>query len=99
MFLLWSGRVQQRAGLDELKKHLAASYELPWEAIELIKGMYARVPANAEPMDSLRTIVSALAMFDKESRDLSREASIRVATRLTARFPTSVAAADRRHNC
>ena len=98
VFLLWNGRLPKRAELDELKKHLAASYELPWEAIELIKGMYARVPASAEPMDSLRTVVSALAMFDEESRDLSRETSIRVATRLTARFPTIVAAMERARN-
>jgi citrate synthase len=98
VFLLWNGRLPKRAELDELRKDLAASYELPWEAIELIKGMYARVPASAEPMDALRTVVSALAMFDAESRDLSREASIRVATRLTARFPTIVAAIDRARN-
>jgi citrate synthase len=98
IFLLWNGRLPKRAELDELRRNLAASYELPWEAIELIKGMYARVPASAEPMDSLRTVVSALAMFDAESRDLSRETSIRVATRLTARFPTIVAAIERARN-
>jgi citrate synthase len=98
VFLLWNGRLPKRAELDELRKNLAAAYELPWEAIELIKGMYARVPASAEPMDSLRTVISALAMFDAESRDLSRETSIRVATRLTARFPTIVAAMERARN-
>jgi citrate synthase len=98
IFLLWNGRLPKRAELDELRKNLAASYELPWEAIELIKGMYARVPASAEPMDALRTVISALAMFDAESRDLSRETSIRVATRLTARFPTIVAAMERARN-
>jgi citrate synthase len=98
VFLLWNGRLPKRAELDEFRKNLAASYELPWEAIELIKGMYARVPASAEPMDALRTVVSAMAMFDEESRDLSRDASIRVATRLTARFPTIVAAIDRARN-
>jgi 2-methylcitrate synthase len=98
IFLLWNGRLPKHAELDELKKHLAASYELPWQTIELIKGMYARVPASAEPMDSLRTVISALAMFDEESRDLSRDASIRVATRLTARFPTIVAAMERARN-
>jgi citrate synthase len=98
IFLLWNGRLPKRAELDELRKSLAASYELPWEAIELIKGMYARVPASAEPMDALRTVISALAMFDAESRDLSRETSIRVATRLTARFPTIVAAMERVRN-
>src|SRR3989440_5637074 len=98
VFLLWNGRLPKRAELDELRKNLSASYELPWQIIELIKGMYARVPPNPEPMDSLRTMVSALAMFDKESRDLSRAASIRVATRLTARFPTIVAAMERGRN-
>jgi len=98
VFLLWNGRLPKRAELDDLKKNLAASYALPWQIVELIKGMYARVPANDQPMDALRTVVSALAMFDEESRDLSREATIRVATRLTARFPTIVAAMDRARN-
>src|SRR4030095_13182502 len=91
VFLLWNGRLPKRAELDELKKGLAASYELP----EWIRELFKSVPADAEPMHTLRTAVSALAFFDKESRDLSREASIRVATRLTARFPTIVAALGR----
>jgi citrate synthase len=94
VFLLWNGRLPKRSELDELKKNLAASYELPEPIDSLIK----QFPADADPMDSLRTAVSALAFYDKESRDLSRDASIRVATRLTARFPTIVAAIDRRRN-
>ena len=39
--------------------------------------------------------MSALALYDKEKRDLSRENSIKVATRLTGQFPTIVAAIDR----
>src|SRR2546430_17217567 len=39
VFLLWNGRLPKRAELDELKQNLAASSELPWQAIELIKGM------------------------------------------------------------
>jgi len=98
VFLLWNGRLPKKAELQELRKNLAASYELQPEIIELIKGMYQRVPATADPMDALRTVISAMAMFDPEARDLSREASIRVATRLTARFPTIVAAMDRVRN-
>src|SRR3989440_8348379 len=98
VFLLWNGRLPKRAELDQLKKSLAASYELPGEIIELIKGMAERVPKAADSMDRLRTIVSALGMFDPEARDLSREASIRGATRLPARFPTIVAAIDRARN-
>ena len=98
VFLLWNGRLPKRAELDELKKELAKTYELPWQIVELIRGICVRVPPHFEPMDALRTVISALAMFDEESRDLSRAASIRVATRLTARFPTVVAAMDRARN-
>jgi len=94
VFLLWNGRLPKRAELDELRQKLAASYELPELISVLIKGC----PVDDEPMAMLRTAVSALAFFDKEARDLSREASIRVATRLTARFPTIVAAIDRARN-
>ena len=94
VFLLWNGRLPKRAELDELRKNLAASYELPEPVATLIKTF----PAAAEPMDALRTAISALSFYDKESRDLSRAASIRVATRLTARFPTTVAAIDRARN-
>jgi len=94
VFLLWNGRLPNRAELDDLKKNLASSYEIP----EWIRGPIEYFPKKAEPMDTLRTAVSALAFFDEEARDLSREASIRVATRLTARFPTIVAAIDRARN-
>src|SRR5258706_16138943 len=56
VFLLWNGRLPKRAELDELKKNLAASYELPWQIVELIKGMCARVPKGTDPMDMLRTV-------------------------------------------
>ena len=94
VFLLWNGRLPNRAELDDLKKNLASSYEIP----EWVRGPIEYFPKKAEPMDTLRTAVSALAFFDEEARDLSREASIRVATRLTARFPTIVAAIDRARN-
>src|SRR5712692_898093 len=94
VFLLRNGCLPKRAELDELRKNIAGSYELPERVIALIK----ECPTDAEPMDTLRTAVSALSFFDEESRDLSREASIRVATRLTAQFPTIVAAIDRARN-
>ena len=94
VFLLWDGRLPKRAELDELRKNVAASYELPEPVAKLIKTF----PTDAEPMDALRTAISALSFYDKESRDLSRAASLRVATRLTARFPTVVAAIDRARN-
>src|SRR5262244_1376157 len=47
VFLLWNGRLPKKAELEELRKNLANSYELQWEIMELIKGIYARVPATA----------------------------------------------------
>src|SRR5690348_4984265 len=72
VFLLWNGRLPKRAELDELKTNIAASYELPEPILALIK----QFPADAEPMAALRTAVSALSFYDRESRDLARAASI-----------------------
>src|SRR3989475_738910 len=94
VFLLWNGRLPKQAELDELREQIAASYEIP----QWVRGPIEYFPKDAEPMDTLRTAVSALSFFDKEARDLSHEASIRVATRLTAQFPTIVAAIDRARN-
>ena len=91
VFLLWNARLPKRAELDELRKNIAASCELPERIVSLIKG----IPTGADAMDTLRTVFSALSFFDKDSRNLSRENSIKVATRLTAQFPTIVAAMGR----
>ncbi len=90
-FLLWNKRLPKREELDELKQALAAAYELPQEIIDLMK----RFPREADPIDVLRTTVSALEFYDPTSRDLSRAASIKTAIRLTAQFPTIVAAGER----
>ncbi len=94
VFLLWNGRLPKRAEFEELKQNIAACYETPAQLMSLMR----EFPADAEPMDALRTAISALGFYDKESSDLSRENSIKVATRLTARFPTIVAAIDRLRN-
>lgn len=91
IFLLWHGRLPQRAELDELKASLAQCYELPAELVELMR----QFPRDAEPMDVLRTSVSALDFYDRSARDTSREASLRTATRLTAQLPSIVAASAR----
>ena len=94
IFLLWHGRLPRRAELDELKSSLAQCYELPAELVALMR----QFPRDAEPMDTLRTAVSALDFYDHNARDTSREASLRTATRLTAQLPTIVATAARLHN-
>src|SRR5262250_2792512 len=51
VFLLWNGRLPNRAEFDDLRNNLAKDYSLQPEIMELIRGMYARVPKTADPMD------------------------------------------------
>ena len=98
VFLLWNGRLPKREELDELKKNLSASYAASLAGVRTHQRHDRASSRNADPMDRLRTVVSALGMLDEEAKDLSRETSIRVATRLTAQFATIVAAIDRARN-
>jgi citrate synthase len=91
VFLLWQGRLPRRDELDALRRELAASRKPPEEVLSLLR----RIPRDAEPMDSLRTAVSALAFHDPQSGDLSREGALSTATRLTAQLPVLVAAIGR----
>jgi citrate synthase len=91
VFLLWHKRLPRQGELDELRQQLRRSYELPSEIIDLMK----RLPRESDLIDVLRTVVSALELYDPSARDITREASIRTATKLTAQFPTIVATSDR----
>ena len=75
VYLLWHGRLPKRDELDALKKELAAQQHLPAEVLALMRSF----PADAEPMDALRTAVSALAFYDEGARDLSRAGALRTA--------------------
>jgi citrate synthase len=87
IYLLWHGRLPVRDELDALRAELSSAMKLPDEVIELMRSF----PRDAEPMDALRTAVSALAFYDEGARDLSREGALRTATRLTAQLPVVVA--------
>ena len=91
IYLLWHGRLPKRAELDEFRNSITCCMDLPPELIELMRGF----PRDADPMDVLRTAVSALDFYDRSAHDTSREASIRTATRMTGQLPTIVATAER----
>ncbi len=55
-YLLWFGRLPNRAELQELKLNLARERKLDASIISLLR----QAPKHALPMDVLRTIVSAL---------------------------------------
>ncbi|MEW6213368.1 MAG: citrate synthase [Acidobacteriota bacterium] len=91
VFLLWNGRLPTQSELDGIKERLNREAALPAEIKQLLKFL----PASANPMEILRTTVSALAFYDPDGADMSREANVRRAVRLTAKFPIIVATFER----
>ncbi|MBC7910701.1 MAG: citrate synthase [Pyrinomonadaceae bacterium] len=94
VYLLWHGQLPKREELDALHKSFSECYELPAAILDLMRSF----PRDAEPMDVLRTAVSALDFYDKGAHDTSREASLKTAARLVAQIPTMVAASERLRN-
>jgi citrate synthase len=91
VYLLWHGDLPNRSQLEAFSTQLAHERPLPPPVLDLLRAF----PHDAAPMDVLRTAVSALALYDPDLEDESREANLRKATRLTARIPTIVAAFHR----
>src|SRR5215468_12488615 len=89
--LLWFGRLPNAAELDDVSKKLASSRAVAPQVIDAMKAM----PKKALPMEVLRTTVSTLSMYDSEAEDMSREANLRKAIRLTAQTATLVTAFHR----
>jgi len=78
---------QQLAGFDA---ELKAARQLPAPVLDIVRSI-----KDAHPMDVLRTGTSALAAFDPETVDNSREATLRKGVRLTSQVPMLVAAHSR----
>src|SRR3954462_10366008 len=58
-FLLWHRRLPTRAELGDLQSQLAAAREVPEPVVRLMRQL-----PNAEGMDALRTLTSALGHYD-----------------------------------
>ena len=91
VFLLWNRRLPKKHELDAFVKSVQNEYDLPDQMWELIR----QCPSEAGTMHALRTLVSALAMFDPEADDNSVEAAQRIALRLLAKTPALIANFDR----
>ena len=89
-YLLWHGRLPNRAQLGDLQSQFAAGRALPDGLIRLLRQL---PPSDA--MDTLRTAASALAHYDRDATDNSPEANYRKAVRLTAQMGSLVAAIGR----
>jgi len=81
--LLWFGHLPNKKELADLRARFAAERTIPEEVMQVIRTM----PAQAEPMDVLRTAVSAWGAVS-----VSGEVSVRQAIAVAARFPLFLAA-------
>ena len=85
--LLWFGELPNREQLEELKIRLIGERTIHHGVLTLMSAY----PNWPEPIEVLRTAVSALASYDSESEVNSPDANLRKAIRLVAKMPTIVA--------
>jgi 2-methylcitrate synthase len=86
-YLLWHRRLPTRAELGDLQSQLAAARRLPEPVVRLMRSL-----PPVDGMDALRTITSALGLYDQEVADTSPAGQYRKAVRLTAQIGSIVAA-------
>lgn len=89
--LLWKGKLPTGQELAEVKRELGENRALPDGVISWL----CSAPKTANPMDILRTAVSAISHYDPEVSDNSAATNYRKAVRLTATVAPIVAAWDR----
>ncbi len=89
--LLWHGELPDAAQLESIRSALGDAHRVPPEVLDLVRN----APRKAHPMAILRTAVSLLGLHDPDAEDMSPEANLRKAIRLTAQLPTLTAATAR----
>ncbi|MCK5381862.1 MAG: hypothetical protein KAJ81_10340, partial [Candidatus Latescibacteria bacterium] len=87
IYLLWYDRLPNRTELADFRSKLVSEMRLPSQVIRMIE----LAPPNSHPMAVLRSIVSALGMFDPDVESNAPAANKRKAIRLTAQIPTIIA--------
>ena len=87
-YLLLYEKLPDKEELRQFKKRLVSERALPGELIDALETR----PKDALPMDILQAAVAMLAHHDPDAKEHSRDAAMRIAIRLIAKFPTIVAA-------
>src|SRR6187200_1214629 len=85
-YLLWHGRLPNRAELGDLQSQLATARPLSESVLRFMKQL-----PSGDGMDALRTLTSILGHFDSDASDNSPAANYRKAVRLTAQMASLVA--------
>jgi len=92
--LLWHGELPNRAQLDSLSRKLRSARELPSQVVDFLRS----VPKESGPMDVIRTAVSMLGLYDKNSKDESAAANYDRAVSITAKIGVIAAYFHRARN-
>ena len=100
-YLLWHGRLPNRAELGDLQSQLAAARPLSEQVLRFLKQLPASDPSTGsgspramsrgDGMDTLRTMTSVLGHYDPDAADDSPQANYRKAVRLTGQLASLVA--------
>ena len=85
-YLLWHGRLPNRAELGDLQTQLAAGRVLPDAVVRAMRSL-----PKVDGMDALRTLASYLGHADPDAGDRSPAASYRKAVRMTGQVGALVA--------
>ena len=93
-FLLIYGWLPTKSQLAEFKGRIESYRSLEPEVSQLIRSF----PINSDPMDVLRTAVSALGLYDPQPTTDSIEERIDKALKILAKTPTIITAFDRIRN-
>jgi len=91
VYLLLNGGLPSKQQLTKISKDLADARDLPKGVIAIINEMTGK----ADPMDIVRTAVSALSAYDDEVADSSPEANMRKSIRIISRTSSIVATIGR----
>lgn len=94
VYLLFFESLPSKEKLDNFNALLVSEREVP---PELIAALETR-PKDALPMDVLQAAAAMLAHHDPDTKEYSKEAALRMAIKLVAKFPTVVAAWERIRN-
>jgi citrate synthase len=91
VFLLWNLRLPKKGELAEFTAQIRERYDLPSELEQRITSL----PKNARPMHVMRTMISALGMYDPEPDSVKLEDVRDKALTILAQAPTILACFDR----
>src|SRR6266849_5781521 len=86
-YLLLHGDLPNAGQLQAFQKRIVAARQIP----EPLRNLLKALPPATPPMDALRSAVSILAHFDRETADSSHDANVRKAERLLGQIPVAIA--------